>query len=69
MKSESLERTLKICAVLLESIREAGDTGIPSGHLYAALMGVLDFDDYMTAISLLKQVGKVTESHYVLRAA
>ena len=52
--------------MLLETIREAGPNGIPSGHLYAALMGHLSLDSYNAIIGLLKKAGKVKESYYVL---
>jgi len=52
--------------ILLETIREAGPNGIPSGHLYAALMGHLSLDSYQALIGMLKTAGKVKESYHVL---
>jgi hypothetical protein len=39
---------------------------VPSGELYAQLMGSLSIDTYTRIISLLKASGKVKESNYLL---
>jgi len=48
-----------------DAIKELGE--VPSGHLYAQLMGHMSLDTYNQIISLLKKSGKVTESGNLLR--
>lgn len=62
-KKTALVETLK---ALYEAILASG--GIPSGHLYARLMGHMTLDQYNTLIGLLKTYGMVTESGYFLTA-
>ena len=53
--------------VLQEIIKGAGTSGIPSGHLYAQLMGKMSLEQYTKLIDILKDAGKVTEIGHVLR--
>jgi len=48
-----------------DAIKELGE--VPSGHLYAQLMGDMSLDTYNQIISLLKKSGKVTESGHLLK--
>lgn len=50
-----------------EAIYEAGPAGIPSGHLYAMLVGKVSLDTYQYAIGILKDAGVVTEQSHLLR--
>lgn len=54
--------------ILAEAIAAAGDEGIPSGHLYGMLCGILSLDEYQAVINDLKKQGRITEDNYVLRA-
>jgi hypothetical protein len=51
-------------AALGEAIQSLGR--VPSGHLYAAVMGQMTLDEYTAAIGLLKRAGKVTERYHEL---
>ena len=42
--------------------------GVPSGHLYAALMSTTDLNHYHTILSTLKSAGFVEERGHFLRA-
>ncbi len=42
--------------------------GMPSGHLYAQLMGLMSLDVYNKMLSELKQEGRISESGYFLTA-
>ena len=53
-------------AAIYETIRDLG--GVPSGHLYARLMGRMSLDTYNLMISTLKQQGLVSESGHYLTA-
>jgi hypothetical protein len=46
------------------AIRDLGS--VPSGHLYAQLMGILTLDQYNAIIDALKSAKMVSESGYLL---
>ncbi len=60
------QTTAAVDAILAvaEAIREL--KSVPSGHLYARLMGHMDLDGYQRVIAILKSTGLVTESGHVL---
>jgi len=45
---------------LADTIQELGE--VPSGHLYASVMGVIDIHGYQRAIGLLVKSGAVRQS-------
>lgn len=47
-------------------IKEAGPDGIPSGHLYAAVMHLVPLSFFQRAITIFKRMGLVAESFHVL---
>jgi hypothetical protein len=53
--------------IIAEAIYEAGPTGIPSGHLYAAMVGRASIDTYQFAVGILKDAGAITEQFHLLR--
>lgn len=59
---------LAITEIILDAITEAGTRGIPSGHLYAALMGHMNIDTYNVIIEALINTGKIKQSNYLLTA-
>lgn len=59
---------LELCKILYDAIAEAGEEGIPSGHLYAQLCGHMGLNLYQHLIGTLKKHGFVKESHFVLTA-
>lgn len=54
--------------IILDAITEAGTRGIPSGHLYVALMAHITIDTYNTIIDALINTGKIKQSNYLLTA-
>ena len=69
MPREMTKREVALIATMNaieEAIKESGPEGIPSGHLYAALMGHISLDDYNTIIGMLKKAGRVKESFHLL---
>ena len=42
--------------------------GVPSGHLYAHLLGIMSLDIYNKMLSELKQEGRISESGFFLTA-
>ena len=54
------------CKAIYDTIAEAGEEGIPSGHLYAMLTGIMSLDVYNNLIDTLKRTGMITEKFHVL---
>jgi hypothetical protein len=61
MTSEQVQSAITAVSEIGKVIREV--KRIPSGHLYAQLMGVLSLEKYEMIISLLKKTGLVTEQN------
>lgn len=57
---------LAIISLIHDCIKDAGEQGIPSGHLYSMLMGRLSLDTYQGILSVLLKAGKIKESNHVL---
>lgn len=55
---------IKVAAAVGEAIRDLGS--VPSGHLYARLMGHMDLEAYNKCIGLLKQMDLVKEENHLL---
>lgn len=65
-------REKKVLEAYIQAIRSVAQLiymkkEVPSGHLYAELLSVLNLDNYTVIIGHLKRLGFVTESNYVLR--
>jgi hypothetical protein len=56
---------MRLVVAVADAIRELGE--VPSGHLYARLMGAMSISTYENIIAILKRTGLVTETNYVLR--
>ena len=61
---EQLGGAVAVLGAMAEAIREAGS--IPSGHLYALVMGRMGLHDYDVGIGILKRAVLVEESAHVL---
>jgi hypothetical protein len=53
-----------ISMAIADAIRELGS--VPSGHLYARLMGYMDIEAYTEVIQALKRAGVVSERDHLL---
>ena len=51
-----------------KAITEAGEAGLPSGHLYATLCGMISLETYQGILAILIKSGKITEQNHLLRA-
>jgi len=58
-------RTLSL--ILYDAIREAGDQGIPSGHLYAMLSDKLNLTTYQVIIRALTEASWIENKNHLLR--
>ena len=61
-------RVKPVLDAIQEIITAAGPQGVPSGHLYAMLMGYMDLNTYQTMIDLMVKAGGITLTHHVIRA-
>lgn len=68
MTNEQIKAIRAVAAIILEAIEAAGERGVPSGHLYAMLMGKMSLDQYNQIISGLKRAGFVSEEYFLLKA-
>jgi hypothetical protein len=68
MDKEKMKKQLsagaQIVAAVADAIRELKE--VPSGHLYAHLMGQLSFDQYNRIIFLLKETKMIREENFLL---
>lgn len=62
--SQGVAAAVATVAAVAEAIQELKE--VPSGHLYAQLMGVMDLRTYNAVISALKKAGLITESNHLL---
>jgi hypothetical protein len=52
-----------VVQAIIETIEETGDQGAPLGVMYAALMGWISYDTFMTAINALARAGVIRISN------
>ena len=65
---EQVAAYIEISRAILETIIEAGEQGIPSGHLYAMCMGKMSLETYNHIIGTLTQGNLITSSGHLLKA-
>lgn len=63
-KKEQIKAGINTVVAVSEAIRELKQ--VPSGHLYAQVMGFLDEAAYQKVISILKNAGLVAEQNFML---
>ncbi len=67
MSTETAEQVtagIMMAAAIGEAIRDLGS--VPSGHLYARLMGRMSLDTYNKLIGILKNTNLVEEHNHLL---
>jgi len=58
---------LMAVSAVRDAIYEAGGEGIPSGHLYTALMGIMSLETYEGILRILKHAGTITDVGFLLK--
>ena len=58
----------KLAGLILATLTDAGNQGMPSGHLYSVLMQYVSLNDYQSVIGALKSAGYLTNEYHLLRA-
>jgi hypothetical protein len=61
---EQTTAALMACKTFADAIRELGS--VPSGHLYANVIGHMDLPTYERIIETLKRAGLVAEKNHLL---
>jgi hypothetical protein len=61
---EQAKALIQIVQAIADTIKELKE--VPSGVLYAHLMGKMSLDNYQYIIGILKESGKVKESNHLL---
>ena len=64
METAQKDAMLSIVTAIADAIRDLGS--VPSGHLYARVMGALSLSQYNQVIGILKKQGLVEESGHLL---
>jgi hypothetical protein len=62
---EEMVAVVQLVEAISETIRELKE--VPSGHLYAHLMGKMSLSTYTSIIDILKRAKLVEEENYLLR--
>jgi hypothetical protein len=66
---QAVHAVTAIANIIEEAAREEGSFGVPSGVVYAALMGVgVDLDTYQTILSAMVEAGRITVTSDLIRA-
>jgi len=58
--------TVEVLREFVAAIKSAGSMGLPSGHLYAAVMQYVELEKYNQLIQILKDTGIVREVNHCL---
>ena len=66
MTDKEAKIVVATATAIAEAIREAGPRGVPSGHLYAAVMSTVSLDAYRGAVAALIKAGLVKDEGYLL---
>lgn len=59
---------IQFIKTIYECVAAAGPQGIPSGHLYAQLMGALSLESYERAVAMLVKTKLVKSEGHLLTA-
>jgi hypothetical protein len=64
MRTTQATAAVRIVSALAEAIRDLGQ--VPSGRLYASVMGVMNLSEYQQAIGVLIKAGLIENRHHLL---
>lgn len=60
------QRIYAIVQAVEEAIKEFGPRGVPSGHLYANLMGIMSYHTYQSMIDAMITLKRIKISNHVI---
>lgn len=64
-RSKEIMAYVELAKCLAKTIRELGE--VPSGHLYAMVMGQMNLEQYNRIIQVLKDTKCIEERNYLLK--
>lgn len=67
MTRKQLDALVEISETIYDAVKSAPN-GLPSGHVYAVLQGVVGLELYQTIIRALVNTGKITNHGHLLKA-
>lgn len=67
MTTPQIEALKKIMVAIHETVKEEPH-GAPSGHVYAALMGIMSYETYEMIINAMIKNGKLERKNHLLFA-
>jgi hypothetical protein len=62
-KAVANRATAMVITAIIETIEEFGDRGAPLGPMYAALMGMISYNSFMSVIDALVKAEVIRVSH------
>ena len=65
--AKDIDAIREIVSLMCEVVKAAGPHGIPSGHLYAQLLGHMNIATYTKLIEIMVQAGNITITNHVIR--
>lgn len=63
---EAIKASITNSRIYLVAIASASKTGIPSGHIYARVMGKLSLHEHQTILGTLERLGFITSAGHLL---
>jgi hypothetical protein len=66
MKTQDTKNALLVLDTVNQAIKNAGQHGIPSGHLYSMLMEYMSLHTYQAMINVLVQSKQITNKGHLL---
>lgn len=64
-KEKRADLVIELANMFLDVIRAGGDRGVPTGHMYAAVMGVMSLEQFQGFLTGLQKAGKVQVRNHV----
>jgi hypothetical protein len=64
--AQQVKAFIGVCDVILELIEKRERLGMPSGELYAVVMGHMDIDQYTTLIDIMVRSGRIVQRNHCL---
>ena len=63
---DKIKSQIEFIKLLADAIKESGTQGMPSGYLYAAVMGMASLEVYQSYVDIIKNAGLVVEKNNLL---
>lgn len=64
---EQMNAMIEACNALVEAVEASEPNGVPSGHLYGAVMGLLPLSVYQMLVDVLVRSNRLVLKNHTLR--